>query len=43
MEVLREQLKVTQEQYAKMSKHILELTNQLTSKPSDSDEDDVDL
>jgi hypothetical protein len=34
MKLIKEQLKVTQEQYAKMSKHILELHNQLTSKPA---------
>jgi hypothetical protein len=36
MELIKEQLKVTQEQYAQMSKHmnILELHNQLTSKPA---------
>ena len=53
MELIKEQLKVTQEQYAQMSKHIIELYNQLISKPavtSDqettskvSDEDYVDL
>ena len=34
MELIKEQLKVTQEQYAQMSKHIIELYNQLTSKPA---------
>jgi hypothetical protein len=31
MELIKEQLKVTQEQYAQMSKHIIELYNQLIS------------
>ena len=34
MELIKEQLKVTQEQYAQMSKHIIELYNQLISKPA---------
>ncbi len=34
MELIKEQLKVTQEQYAQMSKHILEHYNHLTYKPA---------
>ncbi len=34
MKLIKEQLKVTQEQYAQMSKHIISLQTQLTSKPA---------
>ena len=34
MELIKEQLKVTQEQYAQMSKHVISLHIQLTSKPA---------
>ena len=34
MDLIWEQLRITQEQYAQMSKHIIELYNQLISKPA---------